>query len=48
MDTNNIESGKRDEIIKKQKHFIENNYVNRKLENKGGVIFLCHERLWSC
>jgi hypothetical protein len=36
IDTNKLKQGKRDEIIKKKRNFIENKFVNRKLEKKGG------------
>jgi hypothetical protein len=38
MHTNKITQGKKDEIIKKYRNFIENNYVNRKLQIKWVVI----------
>jgi hypothetical protein len=47
IDTNKLKYGKRDEIIKKYRKFIENKCVNRKLE-KSGVVSPCHERLWKC
>ena len=45
MHTNKITQGKKDEIIKKYRNFIENKFANRKLE-KRGVVSPCHERLW--
>jgi len=36
IDTNKLKYGKRDEIIKKKRNFIENKFVNRKLEKRGG------------
>ena len=41
MDTNTINEGKRDEIVKK---FYKNKYVNTMLKKKMGIP--CHEHLW--
>jgi hypothetical protein len=45
-DKKKLKKGKRDEIIKKKRNFIENKFVNRQLEKGGGGP--CYERLWLC